>query len=224
MQYAIKAILIDLDGTLVDTAPEIARAANQMLANLGFETQSEAQITGFIGEGALALISKCLQTASNSTPDDALLKRAKPLFFDCYQAIVTESQPYLNAVSTVQSLRSSGFKMACITNKPQAFTMPLLAKTGLLPFFNVVVSGDSLPQKKPDPAPLLYACAQLGVAVHEAIMVGDSRTDMLAAHHANCPILVVKNGYTQGKPIDAQEVDGLLDDFAEIEQQVLLKH
>lgn len=223
MQYAVKVILIDLDGTLVDTAPEIARAANQMLLDLAFEPQSVTQITGFIGEGALALIAKCLQAALNDVPNEALLAKAKGLFYAHYEAILTQSLPYDGVVESVKKLHDAGFKLACITNKPQAFTTPLLNKIGLLPLFDSIVCGDTLPQKKPDPAPLIYACAQLAVGIDDAVMVGDSRTDIKAARNALCPVFAVENGYTQGKAILADEVDVLLTQFSNIHQHVLMK-
>lgn len=221
-RFAVKAILMDLDGTLVDTAPEIAWAANAMLKDLAFEPQSVAQITGFIGEGALALIAKCLKAASNGAPSEELLAKAKARFFAHYETILTESAPYDGVLSCVEELHAAGFKLACITNKPEAFTTPLLAKTGLLPFFEIVVCGDTLPQKKPDPAPLIYACAKLGVTINDAVMVGDSRTDVAAARHAACAIFAVQHGYTQGQPIDANEVDALLTAFSDVHGHVLM--
>jgi phosphoglycolate phosphatase len=222
-KFVAKAILIDLDGTLVDTAPEIARAANQMLVDLGYESQSAVQITGFIGEGAVALISKCLKAATNDEPSEALLVKAKSSFFAHYRAILTQSVPYDGVVDSVKKLHATGFKLACITNKPQAFTTVLLDKIGLLPLFDEVVCGDTLPQKKPDPAPLIYACTQLGVTINDAVMIGDSRTDITAARHAACAVFAVVNGYTQGKPILANEVDVLLAKLSDVHQHVLMK-
>jgi len=113
-------------------------------------------------------------------------------------------------------LRNKGFKLACVTNKPEKFTLPLLQKSGLAEFFEIVVSGDSLPKKKPDPMQLQHICEKLGVHTFEAMLVGDSDTDIAAAHAAGCFIVTVPYGYNQGRPIDESKVDATIADLTEL--------
>ena len=227
-KFAVKAILIDLDGTLIDTAPEIARAANVMLAAVNLPLQSASQIKSYIGEGALVLIERCLKQALYGAPNDGvvdseLLAEAKAVFFSAYANIVTESQAYTSVKESLAKLHQLGFKLACITNKPASFTEPLLKNADLYQYFSVVVSGDTLPQKKPDPAPLHFACKALGVTIQNAVMVGDSKTDILAARNAGCAAFAVAGGYNQGLAITAGEVDVLLSNFAALLEHIELK-
>ena len=207
----IKAVLIDLDGTLVHTAPEIARAANSMLAKMNLPTLSVAQITTYIGEGATTLIKRCLTRRLNGEPAPDVLATAQSLFFEYYAKIVAESRPYPNVVAGLQLLKKAGLRIACVTNKPNTFTLPLLEKSDLLPYFDLVVSGDTLPKKKPEPDQILYVCEQFGVSVQEAALIGDSKIDITAARAAGCMMLAVPYGYNQGQRIELSEVDALID-------------
>lgn len=203
--------MIDLDGTLVHTAPEIAQAANQMLAAIGKPHLAAEQIQGFIGEGALVLIKRCLTHTCVTEPDSDLLAKAQPLFFEAYSKIVAESQPYPHVIGALQALKNAGVKLACITNKPAAFTLPLLEQSQLLAYFDLVVSGDTLQKKKPDPDQILYICEQFGIAVNESVLIGDSKTDVEAARNAGCYVFTVPYGYNQGYSIEVGVVDALID-------------
>ncbi len=207
MAFHVKAVMFDLDGTLVHTAPEIAAAINRMLAELGLSELAQPQIQNYIGEGAQMLVRRCVAAGRQGEPDEALLEQAHALFFKHYADNVTESKPYEGVLDALSALQAKGLKLACVTNKPERFTMPLLDKTGLLDFFEVVVSGDTLPKKKPDPIQLQYICAKFNVLEAEAMLVGDSLTDVKAAHAAGCYIVTVPYGYNQGKPIDYHLVD-----------------
>lgn len=203
--------MIDLDGTLVHTAPEIAQAANHMLTAIGKPHLAAEQIQGFIGEGALVLIKRCLTYTCATEPDSDLLAKAQPLFFEAYSKIVAESQPYPQVTEALQALKNAGVKLACITNKPAAFTLPLLEQSQLLPYFDLVVSGDTLQKKKPDPDQILYICEQFGIAVNESVLIGDSKTDVEAARNAGCYVFTVPYGYNQGYSIDGGVVDAQID-------------
>lgn len=122
----------------------------------------------------------------------------------------------------LQAIRSKGFRLACVTNKPEKFTLPLLQKSGLADFFEIVVSGDSLPKKKPDPMQLQHICAKLDVHTFEAMLVGDSETDIAAAHAAGCFIVTVPYGYNQGRPIDKSTVDATITDLTDLVGQDLI--
>lgn len=198
------------------TAPEIARAANSMLANMNLPTLTVEQITMYIGDGATTLIKRCLTGQLNGEPEPALIKAGQSLFFEYYGQIVAESEPYPNVADGLQALKNAGIPMACVTNKPHAFTMPLLEHCGILQYFDLVVSGDTLVKKKPDPDQILYVSEQFGVPVSELALIGDSKTDITAARAAGCLMLAVPYGYNQGRRIDAGEVDALLANISDV--------
>jgi phosphoglycolate phosphatase len=215
-EFTIKAVLLDLDGTLVHTAPEISRAANSMLAKMNLPTLTAVQITTYIGDGATTLIKRCLTGRIDGAPEPALLATAQALFFEYYAQIVTESQPYPNALAGLISIKNAGLRTACVTNKPSSFTLPLLQKYDLLRYFDLVVSGDTLPRKKPEPDQIFYVCEQFGVLVQDVVMVGDSKTDISAARSAGCKMFAVPYGYNQGQRIEASEVEALIDNIGDV--------
>lgn len=198
------------------TAPEISRAANSMLAKLNLPTLTAVQITTYIGDGATTLIKRCLTGRIDGAPEPALLATAQALFFEYYAQIVTESQPYPNVVAGLIAIKNAGLRTACVTNKPSSFTLPLLQKYDLLRYFDLVVSGDTLPRKKPEPDQILYVCEQFGVSVQNVAMVGDSKTDISAARSAGCRMFAVPYGYNQGQRIEATEVDALIDNIGDV--------
>lgn len=207
--------MIDLDGTLMHTAPEIARAINLMLAGLGRPALDEAQIESYIGEGAQVLIKRCLTAPLDSEPDVSELAKAQKLFFEFYAKNVAESKPYPQVTEDLKALKSAGFRLACVTNKPASFTQPLLAANNFLQYFELVVSGDTLPKKKPEPDQIFYICEKLGVSVTEAVLIGDSKTDITAARSAGCYVFAVPYGYNQGQHIEAGAVDALISNIGE---------
>lgn len=210
MKFKVKAVMIDLDGTLIHTAPEIARAANAMLAGLSMPTLNTKLIENYIGEGAMVLIKRCLTGNLDGEPEGDLLANAQRLFFDYYAQIVAESKPYPHVKEALQAIKQTGVQMACITNKPDAFTMPLLEKSGLLPYFDLVVAGDKLQNKKPEPDQIFYACEKFNVLVNESLLIGDSKTDITSARNAGCLIFAVPYGYNQGYSIGIGTVDALI--------------
>lgn len=216
MAFNVKAVMFDLDGTLVHTAPQIASAINSMLVELGLPALPQQQIERYIGEGAQTLIRRCITAHTQHEPDGALFEQAQVLFFAHYAESVIESQPYDGVIEALAALQEKGLKLACVTNKPERFTMPLLDKSGLLDFFEVVVSGDTLSKKKPDPIQLQYICAKFNVLEAESMLVGDSLTDVLAAHAAGCYIVTVPYGYNQGRPIDHSLVDGTITNLTDL--------
>ena len=216
MAFNVKAVMFDLDGTLVNTAPELAFAINQMLAELSLPTLPQQQIAAYIGQGAQALIKRSVAAGSSAEVDDALFERAQSLFFAHYANNVTQSKPYAGVLNVLTELKKLGFRLACVTNKPEKFTLPLLHASGLMDFFEIVVSGDTLAKKKPDPIQLQHICAKFNVMETEAMLVGDSVTDVMAAHAAGCYIVTVPYGYNQGRPIDDSQVDAAIEDLTEL--------
>jgi phosphoglycolate phosphatase len=216
MKFAVKVVMIDLDGTLIHSAPEIASAINRMLADLGLSALHLELVESYIGNGAQVLIKRCLTTTLGSEPDVELFEQAEALFFEHYANNVIKSKPYNGVETGLKALQDAGFKLACVTNKPEMFTLPLLQESGLKPYFERVVSGDTLAKKKPDPIQLQHICAEFDVPITEAILVGDSATDVEAARAAGCYVVTVPYGYNQGKPLDVSKVDATIDDLTEL--------
>lgn len=208
--------MFDLDGTLLDTAPQIAEAANRMLVALGKPMLPQAQITTYIGEGVQNLIKRCLTGNMHEEPPAEEFATAQPLYHGFYEANATDSQAFTGVLPALQQLKKQGYRLACVTNKPEKFTLPLLQHAGLADFFEVVVSGDTLPKKKPDPLPLLHICQKLGTLPAEAMLVGDSETDIQAAHAAGCFVVTVPYGYNQGRAIDVATVDATVQQLTEV--------
>lgn len=201
---------------MVDTAPEIARAVNRMLAQMALPALDQAQIESYIGEGAAMLIQRSVMQQTAIEPDVATLATAQQLFSAYYAEIVTESKPYAGVAAGLQAIKDAGYRLACVTNKPEKFSLPLLAASNLLPYFELVVSGDTLSKKKPDPAQILYSCAQFGVAVSDTVLVGDSHTDIAAARNAGCYVFAVPYGYNQQQPIAADSVDAVVNNLQDV--------
>lgn len=216
MRFQVKLVMFDLDGTLLDTAPQIAEAANRMLVALGKPMLPQAQITTYIGEGVQNLIKRCLVGSMHGEPSEQEFVRAQPLYQGFYEANATVSQAFAGVLPALQQLKKQGYRLACVTNKPEKFTLPLLQHAGLADFFEIVVSGDSLPKKKPDPLPLLHICHKLDTLPAEALLVGDSETDIQAAHAAGCFVVTVPYGYNQGRAIDVATVDATVQQLTEV--------
>ncbi|HSH86439.1 MAG: phosphoglycolate phosphatase [Methylophilus sp.] len=216
MRFQVKLVMFDLDGTLLDTAPQIAEAANRMLVALGKPMLPQAQISTYIGEGVQNLIKRCLTGNLHDEPEAELFAQAQPLYHGFYANNATDSKPFPGVMSTLQQLKADGYPLACVTNKPEKFTLPLLEKAGLSDFFKIVVSGDTLAKKKPDPLPLLHICQKLGVLPAEAVLIGDSETDVQAAQAAGCFVVTVPYGYNQGREIDVATVDATVQQLTDV--------
>jgi len=209
----LQAALIDLDGTLVDTLPDLAHAANAMRVTLGLTDLPPEQVATFIGKGTDTLIARMLAASQQvgGTPDPALFARARAVFHQHYHQVNGQhSVLYPDVHAGLQALRELGLKLAVVTNKAREFTLPLLARIGLADDFTVVVCGDTCVRRKPDPAPVLYACQQLGVAGARSVVIGDSANDVQAARAAGCRALVVPYGYTEGQPVEQLNADAIV--------------
>jgi phosphoglycolate phosphatase len=206
----VKAVVIDLDGTLLDTIGDLAGAANSMRLELGLAAQDPEIIKTFVGKGIANLVSRTL-TDGRGNLDQAALNAAVAVFERHYALCLTEtSRPYPGAEKGLQALRAKGLRLGCITNKAARFTQPLLESAGLAGYFEIVLSGDSLPRKKPDPLPLLYAARFFNVEPQELLLIGDSVNDVQAARAAGCPVFVVPYGYNEGQDIRALSYDVLI--------------
>ena len=205
----LKAVLFDLDGTLVDSAPDIAGALNDLLAEEGRSTYSLAAIKRMVGDGVHRLVEKAFGETGRT---DQLAER----FLDLYTPRSTRlTVPGAGAFAALDALRDAGVRLAVCTNKPDEAARVVLAELGLLPYFPVVIGGSSGLPRKPDPATLLEAARRLGAAPEETLMVGDSVPDVAAARAAGMRVLVVNSGYGT-VPADKLGADGVLSSLGEI--------
>ncbi|MCC8397016.1 phosphoglycolate phosphatase [Paraburkholderia sp. MMS20-SJTR3] len=208
------AVLIDLDGTMVDTAPDIAAAANRMLqefdaAPLPFDT-----VTGFIGNGVRNLVRRCLHATGLDARID--LEHAHAVFGRHYaQTNGRLGRVFPGVASGLRALRQHGYRCACVTNKPGALAAALLENSGLAVFLDVLVAGDTLASMKPSPEPLWHACRLLGAQPARSVLVGDSPVDVAAARAAGLPVVIAGYGYAHGEA-GALRGDALIDSFDEL--------
>ena len=192
----IAAVAFDLDGTLVDTLPDLHEAANRMLADLGRPAVAESAVRAYVGDGVDRLVKRLLTGDSDGEPDAAWFDRAGSAFRSHYASVLSSaSRPFPGVLEGLREMRRRGLRLACITNKPAAFTEPLLRDVGLMSCLDLVLSGDSLPRRKPDPLPLLHCAQVFGVPASRLLMIGDSPNDSRAARAAGCPVFCVPYGY-----------------------------
>lgn len=230
---AIEAAIVDLDGTLVDTLGDFVVALNLMLADLSLPSVDRALVEPLVGKGSEHLIASVLihvlnrpsahggraQAAINLEANAA---RLWPVAWSSYQRhyLVINGQHadvYPGVLEGLQQLKACGLKLACLTNKPAAFAVPLLRAKGLDGFFSEVFGGDAFERKKPDPLPLLKTCEALGTLPARTLMIGDSSNDAQAARAAGCPVLLVTYGYNHGQSVRAVDADGFVDTLAAID-------
>lgn len=224
MQFAAKAVAIDLDGTLLHTAPDLAEAANRMLTELQLPLIDEAVVMSFIGNGAVKLVKRLLTSDMEGEPAPEALEQALAIFFKHYADVLSvQTQLYQGVAEGLEAMKQAGFRLACITNKPERFTLPLLKEMGLSDYFELILSGDSLPRRKPDPLPLLHTCEQFGIAPNELVMIGDSAADTQAAHAAGSYAFYVPYGYNRGLSADELHADAVVHSLADVTKLVCLK-
>jgi len=207
---SISVILLDLDGTLLHSAPELAEAANRMRRGLGYSILSQDQLMSYIGNGLSRLVKRVLAEDMNAEPEAILFQQALPIFEKHYSDLLLHSKPYDGVIAGLEAMKAAGFRLGCITNKAARFTGPLLENSGLAQYFGIMLSGDSLPEKKPHPMPLLHAANFFGVPAARVLMIGDSKNDVIAARAAGCPVFCVPYGYNHGQPLDGLDVDAVI--------------
>ena len=199
------AVIVDLDGTMVDTLGDFDAVLNRMLAELGLPGVARAFIERTVGKGSEHLIRS---TLAHVGAPEALFDDAWARYQRLYLAINGEfADVYPGVAEGLAAWRAAGFRLACLTNKPGAFATGLLARKGLAPFFELTFGGDAFERKKPDPMPLLKTCEALGIAPARALMVGDSSNDVQAARAAGCATALVPYGYNHGQPVAAVGAD-----------------
>lgn len=227
MLQNIQAVIVDLDGTMVDTLGDFEVALNRMLADFSLPRVDRAFIEATVGKGSEHLIKSTLKfvqnrrTAGIEYDECATESIAYVAAWESYQAHYLAcngqaSEVYAGVREGLQALKALGLKMACLTNKPLAFAKPLLRANGLDGFFSHVFGGDSFKKKKPDPLPLLKTCEALGTQPQHTLMIGDSSNDAQAAHAALCPVVLMTYGYNHGQDIRATPAIAHLSSMQEI--------
>lgn len=212
-----QAILFDLDGTLVDSAPDIAEAVNRTLAQYGYAQQPFSVIANWIGDGARELLNTALHHAQAKESFDDVF----PHFMQNYaDTVLLTADIYPHVKDTLARLHRSGVKMAVCSNKPERFINPVLSKNAIAGYFDVLVGGDTLKEKKPSALPLMVAAEQLGVSIEQCLMVGDSATDFNAAQAAGMDCVLVSYGYARGIDVHALNQQQVIDDFSHLLQYI----
>ena len=200
-----KLLIFDLDGTLIDSSGDLALAVNHTLKTLNLPTYDLNTIHHWVGNGAEILVKRALSGSStiDTTLKESYWREALKIFLDFYSknlAVATVTYP--NVPTTLKTLKERGYRLAIVTNKPYPFVEPILEALGLNDLFELIVGGDSLEKKKPDPMPLLYVCQKLDISPSESVMIGDSKNDILASKSANMDSVGVTYGYNYGESIE----------------------
>lgn len=217
-------VLIDLDGTLIDSVPDLAYCVDEMMKQLGMPVRGEDAVRNWVGNGVQRLTERALINSVDGMPDQELMDKAYPIFLELYKENTSQrSCVYDGVIEGIEWMKAQGYRVACVTNKAEAFTVPLLKDKGLYDYFEVVVSGDTCAEKKPHPMPLLYAAEQLGVEPENALMIGDSRSDVKAARAAGFHIFCMTYGYNHGEDIRDYNPDVVMDSFVELKDYLEAK-
>ena len=211
-------ILIDLDGTLVDSVPDLAFCVDAMMERLGRPPHGEAKVRNWVGNGVERLVRRSLIGQLEGEPDEADFQRAYPVFLELYRDNTSKrSQLFPGVRDGLDWLQAAGYRLGCVTNKAAQFTEPLLRDLGVRDSFEIVISGDTLPRSKPDPLPLLHAADFFGVEPAAALMIGDSISDVKAARAAGFTIFCMSYGYNHGQDIRDYHPDAVLDSLTEVQ-------
>ena len=214
-----KMILIDVDGTLVDSVPDLAWCVDEMMKQLGREPWGEDRVRDWVGNGVERLVRRALIGQLDGEPDEELFETAYPVFLELYADNTSKrSTLYPGVQEGLDYLSAAGYSLGCVTNKAGQFTLPLLLDLGIYDYFGIVVAGDTLPVKKPDPTPLLYAAEFFGVRPEESLMLGDSKSDVTAARAAGFRIICMSYGYNHGEDIRNYSPDAVIDSMTELKR------
>ena len=208
----IKAVLLDLDGTLLDTVLDLHAAACGMLADLGRPPVAVEDIRAYVGRGIPNLVKRVLagklEAADDPTPPPAAALASFKKHYEHFNGLA--AKPFPGVIEGLEAFKAMGLPLGVITNKARDFTIPLLERTGLMPYMSVAVAGDQLPKPKPDPMPLVWACGRMNVSPADTLMIGDSVHDFHAGRNAGCTVFLVPYGYNEGCDVQSLDVDGIV--------------
>ena len=213
-----RMIRIDVDGTLVDSVPDLAYCVDETMQRLDRPPHGEAAVRNWVGNGVERLVRRALIGELDGEPDEADYAQAYPIFLDLYAENTSKrSVLYPGVREGLDWLQAAGYPLGCVTNKAAQFTEPLLKDLGVYERFRIVISGDSLPKKKPDPLPLLHAAEYFAVAPADSLMIGDSVSDVSAARAAGFGIVCMSYGYNHGQDIRLASPDAVIDSMVELQ-------
>ncbi len=210
-------VLIDVDGTLVDSVPDLAFCVDELMRRLGRPPHGEAKVRDWVGNGVERLCRRALVGQLDGEPPEEDFAKAYPMFLELYAENTSKrSTLYPGIREGLDYLQSAGYLLGCVTNKAERFTKPLLQDLGIYDAFGIVISGDTLPVKKPDPRPLLHAAEHFSVRADQSLMLGDSKSDVTAARAAGFQIVCMSYGYNHGEDIRIYEPDLVIDSMVEL--------
>ena len=210
-------VLIDVDGTLVDSVPDLAYCVDAMMRELGMPERGVQRVRHWVGNGVERLVKRALVNQLDGEPDEALFAKALPVFEALYRENTSKrSGLYAGVKEALDFLKTTGVRIGCVTNKASQFSLPLLQDLGVSDYFEIVICGDMVERKKPDPMPLLQAAEQLETEPRASMMLGDSMSDVNAARAAGFQIVCMSYGYNHGEDIRDYDPDAVIDSMAEI--------
>ncbi|USZ50905.1 phosphoglycolate phosphatase [Halomonas sp. DN3] len=220
MGDALEGVLLvafDLDGTLIDSVPDLAAAVDAALIDVELAPAGEARVRDWVGNGALVLLERALTDALGEAPSEVLLKTAHERFLEHYHRRPCDrTRLYPGVTETLKRLFGRGLILCLVTNKPEAFIHPILEHLGIDGFFSACLGGDTLPRRKPDPMPLRHLSQQFDVCPSYCLMVGDSRHDVAAGKAAGFRTVAVPYGYNHGEPISLSEPDLVVESLEQL--------
>ncbi|CAB3797314.1 phosphoglycolate phosphatase [Pararobbsia alpina] len=213
----IRGVIVDLDGTMVDTVGDFHAALNLMLGEIALPSITPEEVVHYVGKGSEHLVRAVLAARLASDDVETRFVHALERYQHAYSSVNGRHvEVYAGVAEGLEALRTAGLQLACVTNKPHRFAVDLLEQVGLLGYFSVVFGGDSFPRKKPDPLPLLKAAEALGIAPDRMLAIGDSENDALAARAAGIAVLTVPYGYNHGQPVQSIDSDGIVGSLLEV--------
>jgi phosphoglycolate phosphatase len=212
-----KLIMIDVDGTLVDSVPDLAYCIDEMMQKLGLRKWGEAKVRHWVGNGIPKLVERALTGELEGRPIKDVFDIAYPIFLDLYEDNTAQrSYLYDGVREGLDYLKSQGYQLGCVTNKSEQFTHPLLKVLGIFNDFKIIISGDTLAKRKPDPMPLLYCAERFNLKPEECLMLGDSVSDVKAARAAGFDIICMSYGYNHGNDIADENPDLVIDSMSQL--------
>jgi len=212
-----KLIMIDVDGTLVDSVPDLAYCIDEMMQKLGLGKWGEVKVRHWVGNGIPKLVERALTGELEGRPIKEVFDIAYPIFLDLYEDNTAErSYLYDGVREGLDYLKSQGYQLGCVTNKSEQFTHPLLKLLGIFNDFKIIISGDTLAKRKPDPMPLLYCAEHFNLKPEECLMLGDSVSDVKAARAAGFDIICMSYGYNHGNDIGDENPDLVIDSMSQL--------
>lgn len=209
--------MIDVDGTLVDSVPDLTYCVDEMMKQLGKEPCGEAKVRQWVGNGVPKLVERALTGELEATPNSDDYEKAYPIFLTLYADNTAKRSCLYDGVKEgLNYMKSQGYLLGCVTNKAEQFTLPLLKALGIFDDFAIIVSGDTLAKKKPDPLPLLHSAEHFDIDPKDCMMLGDSVSDVKASRAAGFAIICMSYGYNHGNDIANENPDLVLDSMSEL--------